>query len=347
MKFRSLSIFFLASGLLLSACKPKLPSGVLSEGKMERVLYDYHFAQGIAEAGSRAEGVTIEQYRYELLDAVCRKHGITRAELDSSLVFYCTDLERMNRIYKHVALRLEQDAEAYGAAAGPRDIYAGLTALGDTANVWAERPLMAVKAVAKENLQTWTLQCDTTWLIGDEILWRFQVMDLHERGRGSLYADLVVTYDNDSVRVAQQTINGDQQAELRVNNSSGWTPRHLVGHLYQPVTTEARNNHIFLASSFALIRFHKSEEVRQRLLNDTLQADTLLRDTFQADSLRADSTLQLPVTTSGRRLPLELRDRERPEQTIHIVKEKEYIPQRNGRRKTVNRPVNGKRVIKN
>jgi hypothetical protein len=40
------SIAVLCLVAVLASCKPPLPDGVLSEGKMERVLYDFHLAQG-------------------------------------------------------------------------------------------------------------------------------------------------------------------------------------------------------------------------------------------------------------------------------------------------------------
>ena len=36
--------------LIITSCSVELPSHVIPEGKMERVLYDYHLAQGMAEA---------------------------------------------------------------------------------------------------------------------------------------------------------------------------------------------------------------------------------------------------------------------------------------------------------
>lgn len=341
MNSRPVHLVILALGvLLLAACKPKLPAGVLSEGKMERVLYDYHLAQGISQTGPHTEGMNADTYSYALIEAVCRKHGISQAELDSSFVYYCSDLEAMNRIYKHVVLRLEHDAEVYGAAAGPRDVYASLTATGDTANVWADRPVIAVKPSARQNLQAWTMECDSTWLMGDDILWRFRTMDIHDRGMENLYADLVVVYDNDSVRVIQKTIVGDQLVELRLDNHKGWTPRSLTGHLYVSMQKQEQNNHIIVASAFALIRFHKSEEMRRRFAADSLQTDSTAIDSVAA--LAKTDTLH-PAAGEERILPSELRDRQPVERTINVVREKKYTPARGNRRKAVNRPVNGRR----
>ena len=185
--------------LFLSSCEPQLPDGVMSESKMEEVLYDYHVAQAMSEV-STEPGKTIDFQRYELQEAVLRKHGITQAEFDSSMVFYCSDLDRMNRLYQHLSERLDRDAEALGASLGSGDIYAGLTADGDTANVWSGRQLFAIRNRSGENLRSWYIPCDSTWLPGDDLLFRFQTQSYARDGYYSIYVTMVVSYDNDSVR---------------------------------------------------------------------------------------------------------------------------------------------------
>ena len=46
-RFIQLATFW-ASIVFIYSCKPGVPDGVLSESKMEKVLYDYHLAQGMA-----------------------------------------------------------------------------------------------------------------------------------------------------------------------------------------------------------------------------------------------------------------------------------------------------------
>ena len=45
---RRFSIILCLSALLLSACSVRPPTGVLSQSKLEDVLYDYHLAQSLA-----------------------------------------------------------------------------------------------------------------------------------------------------------------------------------------------------------------------------------------------------------------------------------------------------------
>ena len=82
---RSFSVKFLFVLLCLSACKPSLPDGILSESKMESVLYDYHLAMGLAES----EEGSVPENRYIRVRQVFEKHNISEAEFDSSMVYWC------------------------------------------------------------------------------------------------------------------------------------------------------------------------------------------------------------------------------------------------------------------
>ena len=50
--------------------------------------------------------------------AALEKNGVTRADFDSSLVYYYRRAERFSAIYKRVAERLTDEAQEYGASAG-------------------------------------------------------------------------------------------------------------------------------------------------------------------------------------------------------------------------------------
>lgn len=315
---------------LLTACKPPLPNGVLSEGKMEDVLYDFHLAQGMAETVPFDEGHTLEQVRYEYLQAVLKKHDITEAEFDSSLVFYCSDLTRMNRIYSHLTARLQREADALGVATGPRDVFEGLTAEGDTANVWRDRPLFVVKSQVMDNLQAWEQECDSTWEPGDDVLWRFSVQMLAKNFRtGDSYADLVIHYTNDSIRSHLAMVGIHKDFELKVDNPRDWTPKKVIGHIYTAVEAKAEDMHYIFVIHPSLIRFHQPASVREQWARDTLQTDSLALDTLTSDTpLVADSVVH-------RRTPEEFREEQVVTPSINVVKEKPYQPgkARNRRRR--------------
>jgi DNA-binding transcriptional MerR regulator len=89
---------------LLSSCRGK---DVLSSRQMVAVLTDMHRMDGmiIVTALSRDKGE--EEMAY--YDAVLAEHGVTRAQFDSSLVWYTQHPQRFNKIYPRVLQRLEAE----------------------------------------------------------------------------------------------------------------------------------------------------------------------------------------------------------------------------------------------
>ena len=323
----------LCVGLLIVACKPQLPPGILSESKMERVLYDYHLAQGMAETAPHEEGRTTAQLQYEYTQAVFDKHGITEAEFDSSMVYYCSDLERMNRIYKNVSQRLQREADALGiVTSNSNSMYQTLTAFGDTANVWADRELFVVTPRQTDNLQMWQLTCDSTWLEGDDLIWHFGTDILTRGGLTECFADIIVTYSNDSVRVYLTSINSAKDYDLRVNNPEHWTPRHITGHLYCTLDSDPQKLVYIFVRNNSLIRLHKPQAMRDRWHQDTAKADSLAMDTLSRDTLSTDTLAA--DTADRRRSPQELREEQVIDRRINVVKQKPYQPQPNNRRRT-------------
>lgn len=310
--------------LILDACRPRLPEGIMSEGKMERILYDVHMAQGLAENTTPDSGNT-ETYRYELMQAVFRKHGITEEEYEHSMNYYCSDLQRLNKIYKSLEKRLEREALAYGQT-NVRDVFSNLTADGDTANVWGGLPIIVVKTKAEENLQSWQQACDSTWQAGDELLWRFIPVSFSSRYVRSITADLIVYFDNDSIRGTVRHGMTGQQFELRVANPDGWMPSAIAGHIYTGIVKEGQEQAVLAATEINLVRIHIKPKQE-----DTV---TVVVDSLATDSVVTDSVEEASATDERRRSPDEFRRQQNVDQKIDIVKEKPYVqPAQRGRRR--------------
>ena len=310
--------------LAIASCKPKLPAGIMSQGKLERVLYDYHLAQGMAENAVGVEGQNNEQRLYILHQTVLKKHRISQADFDSSMHYYCRDMEKMNEIYSHLTSRFEKEAEALGYVNARKDIYADLTDTGDTANVWADRKVFILKPNPIENLYAWEMECDSTWQENDDMLWRFQTLFVSKKSFPRLYADMTVRFTNDSLRSYTSTITMGNLAELRINSPRDWTPATIWGHLYMPLDKGNTDYMLAIVNQPSLIRFHKPKpKTPQGLSSDSLRADSLQRDSLVEDSTASDN----------RRLsPTEFRNQQPVDKKIQVVKKKPYFRPTNIRR---------------
>lgn len=310
----------------LCACKPGVPGHVLSEAVMEDVLFDYHLAQGMAELGD-----SMEQRRYLYVQAVFRKHGITEAQFDSSMVWYLANASYLNDIYQRLGARFDAESRVMGIGTGPVDMYAGLTSSGDTANIWAERDFYLLKPNEGVNRMTFVMEADTTFYPGDTFLWRFTPRFVYQEGEREAYAALMVRLSNDSVVSAQQRLGSNYRVELPVHPVGEWEVKEVSGFVYVPAANAPAAYRMLVIDKPALIRFHKEK---------TAAADTLA----VADSLRQDSLQELlsgdllPVhpQVDRRITPRELREVTQPEErTIHVVKSKPYrtVPNQSGQRR--------------
>ena len=106
-------------GLLLSACKPSIPTEIIQPDDMEDLLYDYYVAQNIT--GDQHDGY---DYRAKYNNGlVFKKHEVTEAEFDSSLVYYYNHIEDLYKIYESVQARLSNEAIELGASVGDVERY--------------------------------------------------------------------------------------------------------------------------------------------------------------------------------------------------------------------------------
>ena len=312
--------------LVLLGCKPQRPKDVLSERTMENIMVDYHLAQGMAElAESDAEAV-----RYKYTQAVFKKHHVTEAEFDTSLVYYFENAEKFSEIYKNVCLRIEAQAEKYGVdAQASQNQYRHLTNQGDTANIWSDRSYAAVIPNRIQNLYHFAITADTTFRKGDSFIWHFHTQYITQGLDREAYAVFTLHYDNDTIVSVTQHIRGNRNFELNyapVSPLDTLALRRMDGYVFMPTLSEKEQElQVLLLQDLSMIRMHAQPK-------DTL--DTSLQDSTQLDSLSADSLL--PSIPKRRLSPTELKESQPHERKINVQKEK---PLRNNRRNNNSQPL--------
>lgn len=315
-----------AGAALLGACKPGVPGRILSEQVMEDVLYDYHLAQAMAEGTD-----SMEQQRYLYVQSVFRKHRITEAQFDSSMVWYSSHATYLNDIYRRLGDRFDAEARVLGIGTGPVDVYAGLTNRGDTANIWAEKSFYLLKPGEGGNRMTFVMEADTTFYPGDSFLWRFDTRFIYQEGQREAYASLSVRLSNDSVVGILHRLTSDGKAEISVRPRGDWEVKEVTGFVYVPLTEPKSTYRMLVIDRPALIRFHKKRKAAAdtaAVVSDSLRTDSACHKTV-ADSLPA-----LTPRMDRRLTPRELREEtQSAERTIKVVKSRPYqpLPARPGR----------------
>jgi hypothetical protein len=185
---------FLLFVLSFVSCKPQLPDGILSQGEMEDILYDYHLAQTMTDNSTNR---SIDQRTYE--DAVLRKYDVKQEQFDASLAYYMRYTEQLQKIYEHVSDRLKDEAESLGASASDYNKYGSLTSKGDTADIWAGAKSVMLMMQAPFNQSSFSFKTDSTFHTGDQIMLNFDSNFIFQDGMRDGCVVLAVTFKNDSV----------------------------------------------------------------------------------------------------------------------------------------------------
>ena len=249
--------------LLIASCKPGTPSEFIQPDDMEDILVDYHMARAMAnrEGGSFEES----NYRQALyIESVLQKHGYTKAEFDSSLVYYYTRADRFADIYQRVAERLEEKALLLGATEGEIGKYASLNANGDTADIWAERTALAMMPVPPYNHWDFKIDVDTAFKQGDSFLMQFMSDYMYQDGVREGYLYLAVTYDNDTTISRNVRFISTGYNQLRVPEFDNHRVKRMCGFFYLgDGSNRSSTTRLLFLNNIQLIRFHKRNEESQ------------------------------------------------------------------------------------
>ena len=282
MNLRRRHILFVFLLVLLSACTPKVPGEYIQPGDMEDILYDYFVSQGMAR--EEDDGGRVMDYRRELyFDAVLKKYDVTRAEFDSSLVYYYTRADRFVKIWKNVQDRLGEAAIDYGASAGEVETFTARSLTGDTANIWNGVFSQALVPYAPYNRLQYSIQADTAFRKGDSFMLTWYSNFLYQSGSKDAVAYMAIRYKNDSI--ASQTVHfsTDGFSQLRMDGCDE-PVKEIKGFVYLGQGYESTSAmRMLILSNIQLIRFHKKADVVKEPEPMKSEADSLSQ---VPDSLR-------------------------------------------------------------
>lgn len=300
---------------LFLACAPNRPSNVLSEDDMEDVLVDYHLALAMAEL----QVGDLQANRYILTQAALKKHDITEAELDTSLVYWCQNSEKFVKICGRVSERLNYMAESQGVERQEKNRYSYLATEGDTANVWNLREGVVLIPNIVDNIYSFSIEADSTYLPGDYFMWAFKTQFLSSDHYNEAYALFTIHYENDSIVGTSQRVGSNRQYEIRLTCPAKFRDvpvRSVNGTVYLPLRKDGFG--ILALNNFVLVRYHDL----------TRKADLVETQVL----IQSDSTLQIQnqTPTHIRQNPYDIRNDQNDERTIKIVRDK---PLRNIRRR--------------
>lgn len=271
----------------VSSCKPSLPSGVLSKGKMTDILYDYHLALAMAHMDDNGDKGQSLAYR----EAVLRKHDVTSAEFDSSMVYYMRHTELLEDVYKDLTDRYNNEITAMGGSAKEGGEFANLSATGDTANVWNLAASMVFMPVKPFNSTSFNIKVDSTFHKGDRLMLDFDAQFIYQDGMRNGVAMLAVQFGNDSIAQRTIMIQSTQHYSVKLSDDDSLGIKSVKGYFMlmnddngTGVSSQTTLKLMFL-EHIKLIRMHPQKPVAAPAgSSPSVSSDSLRKDSASSSS---------------------------------------------------------------
>lgn len=271
----------------VSSCKPSLPSGVLLKGKMTDILYDYHLALAMAHMDDNGDKGQSLAYR----EAVLRKHDVTSAEFDSSMVYYMRHTELLEDVYKDLTDRYNNEITAMGGSAKEGGEFANLSATGDTANVWNLATSMVFMPVQPFNSTSFDIKVDSTFHKGDRLMLDFDAQFIYQDGMRNGVAMLAVQFGNDSIAQRTIMIQSTQHYSVELSDDDSLGIKSVKGYFMlmngdngTGVSSQTTLKLMFL-EHIKLIRMHPQKPVAAPAgSSPSVSSDSLRKDSASSSS---------------------------------------------------------------
>ncbi len=262
----------MAMAFNLTACDVERPDTVLSDTVMEDVLYDYHIAKAMGEQMSRNENYKRVLY----VDYVYKKHGITEARFDSSMVWFSRHPDVLSEIYKKVTERLNTEEGHIERLVALRENKPLTSLAGDSVDVWVWQRIYQLSGMPMDNRVAFTLPSDSNFKACDTLRWSVYFAFSSE-SYDSLDAPVMVMqirFVNDSVIGCSEQVREEGMRMLTLAGDTLGDIKEVNGFVYYPRQDNVRP---LMMNKITLMRYHARAVDSLALSKDTLASSASLK----------------------------------------------------------------------
>lgn len=290
--------------LLLSALTScsGTPDGVLGKEDMAQLIADIHAGES-ASKGDRA--FQSDSARRALLEAIYRKHDVTREEVDSSFRWYGYHIDKYMDVYERVVdilqTRLDKAQELAGASAeGVTEISTSFE--GDSVDVWPGIRWRRFSANMPGDILSFNLENAGNWERGDVYTLRAKTL----ANKGPFTFTFAVSYADGKIEYVSRQMQGDGWHEMPVALDSARTAQRIYGVISY---TPSHKENAFI-DSISLMRVRWGGHYRElrndvrKFENRTLSGGSSSNSVVPAAPL---SISELPPKTPAEPAPLPVR----------------------------------------
>ena len=249
-----------------------IPKGVLSMKQMENVLVEMHKAEAVSEEFYSKYGSTDKKQM--LMAEVFKKSNITKAQFDTSLVFYSTRLDLYMKIYQKVLDRLNNDKEYLyvDLLDFERSL---LTPTGDSVNIWKKSPQIILSTEYLNPNFVFEIRCDSNFRINDHLEWRMKFLNLPADSLSQIY----VSFGNFNSTEINAHVYGKPDSvgwfELKIDSCAYKTNEVSFGNItLVNYDSEKKYEHINV-DSVSILRF-RSDNLMINIPEVSMKTDSII-----------------------------------------------------------------------
>lgn len=234
------------------SCGKQIPDDIIQPSAMEELLYDYHLALTMGNDLNYSERYKRESYK----NYVFKKHGVTEAEFDSSMVWYTRNTKELTDIYKNLQKRYEMAEEQMKSELNKRSGQISVSLSGDSVDVWSDRNLYWLTTSPLTNRLMFDLKADTTFHNKDILVLEADYSFLaYEKNTAKAVVSMKITFDNDSILAMSKVIEKSGKEQLVLQPDSAYKYKSISGFVYysNPDSTDAT----VLINNIKLLRYRE------------------------------------------------------------------------------------------
>ena len=251
MSIKKFGWIILVGASLMTGCGNSKPNNVIPPAKMEKVLYDYHLAIGISSRLPSSEDYKKQAFKNYLF----KKHDITSAQFDSSMVWYTRNSYELSKIYQNLDKRFSREKTKLTSMLQERHIDI-TTQAGDTVNIWNYYPVYWLTDAPMNNKFTFSMNADTNFWVKDAFAWNADITFLNA---SRVTMGLNIRYQNDSITGKTIAMTQPGSHTLYVPADSLNEIKDINGFIYVDKDSVHQTPNV-LISNISLIKYHQSKD---------------------------------------------------------------------------------------